>query len=90
MNLELESISLIKTCVKKFLPNAEIFIFGSRAKETNREFSDIDIAIKDQKINSTILAKIRFELEESSLPYKTDLVNYDEIAEEILGKVVEI
>ena len=90
MNLEKEFIFLIKNCVKKYLPEAQIFIFGSRAKKTNRQFSDIDIAIRSTKINSTALAKIRFELEESALPYKVDIVNYDELAEGILDKAMEI
>ncbi len=90
MNLEPELIPLIRTCIKKILPNAKIFIFGSRAKKTNRQFSDIDIAVKDQKINPATLAKIRFELEESALPHKFDLVNYDEIDAEILGEMEEI
>jgi predicted nucleotidyltransferase len=90
MNLEPEFIFLIKSCVKKNFPQAKIFIFGSRAKENNRKFSDIDIAIKDSKINSQKLAKTRFELEESNLPYKVDLVDYDELDEKILEKAIEL
>lgn len=90
MNLEPEFIFLIKNCVKKNFPQAKIFIFGSRAKENNRKFSDIDIAIKDSKINSQKLAKTRFELEESSLPYKVDLVDYDELDKKILEKAIEL
>lgn len=90
MNLEPEFISLIKNCVKKNFPQAKIFIFGSRAKENNRKFSDIDIAIKDSKINSQKLAKTRFELEESNLPYKVDLVDYNELDKKILEKAIEL
>ncbi len=90
MNLEPKFIFLIKSCIKKYFPEAKIFIFGSRAKETNRKFSDIDIAIKTSKINSKLLAKIRFELEESALPYKVDVVDYDELDEKILVRAVEI
>lgn len=90
MNLEKEFVLLIKNCVKKYFPNAKIFIFGSRAKENNRKFSDIDIAIKDSKINSQKLAKTRFELEESNLPYKVDLVDYDELDKKILEKAIEL
>lgn len=90
MNLEPEFIFLIKSCVKKNFPQAKIFIFGSRAKENNRKFSDIDIAIKDSKINSQKLAKTRFELEESNLPYKVDLVDYDELDKKILEKAIEL
>lgn len=90
MNLEEKYISLIKSCIYKTLPQAQIFIFGSRAKNTNQKFSDIDIAIKDKNLNQENLAKIRFELEESSLPYKIDIVNFDEIDKDILQGLIEI
>ena len=90
MNIESQHVLVIKNCIRKFLPEAKIFLFGSRAKETNYEFSDVDIAIKDPKINFAILAQIRFELEESDLPYKLDLVNYDELDEKILFNKIEL
>jgi len=52
-------------------------IFGSRARGNYRNSSDIDLAvwIKDSsKIN-----RIKFELEELPLPYKFDLVDYNNI-----------
>lgn len=90
MNLEPEFILLIKNSIKKYLPSANIFIFGSRARTTNRAFSDIDIAIKDPTINSDIIAQIKFELEESNLPYKFDVVNYDDLDELILTGAKEV
>jgi predicted nucleotidyltransferase len=90
MNLEPKFISLIKSIITKHLFQAEIFIFGSRAKGTNKEFSDIDIAIKSPNLDFTILANIKFDLEESDLPYKVDVVNYDELEEHILSQAVEI
>lgn len=90
MNLEEKFIFLIKNCVKKFLPEAKIFIFGSRAKKTNHKFSDIDIAIQSSEINSEILAQVKFELEESDLPYKVDIVDYNELDQKILDGKIEI
>ncbi len=90
MNLEHEFILLIKNGVRKLLPKAKVFIFGSRAKETNRKFSDIDIAIKDPDLNFKNLAAVRFELEESSLPYKVDVVNYNDLDAQVLSHAIEI
>lgn len=90
MNLESEFIFLIKNGVKKLLPKAKIFIFGSRAKETNRKFSDIDIAIKDPDLNFKSLAAVRFALEESGLPYKVDVVNYNDLDAQVLSHAIEI
>jgi predicted nucleotidyltransferase len=90
MNLEPEFAYLIKICIKKYFPDARIFVFGSRARETNRKFSDIDIAIKSSKITAQLLARARFELEESALPYKVDVVNYYDLDEKILHGAIEI
>ena len=90
MNSEKKFISLIKTTVDKHLRGAEVFLFGSRAKNTNQEFSDIDIAIKCSNLDFATLAKIRFDLEESYLPYKIDLVNYEDLNQKILEKSVKL
>ncbi len=90
MNLEQDFVLLIKDSVKKLLPQAKIFIFGSRAKETNHKFSDIDIAIKDPGLSFASLAAVRFALEESSLPYKVDVVNYGDLDAQILSGAIEI
>ena len=90
MNLEKKFASLIKTTIDKHLRGAEVFLFGSRAKNTNQEFSDIDIAIKCSNLDFATLAKIRFDLEESNLPYKIDLVDYDDLNQEILKKSVKL
>ena len=90
MNLEKKFASLIKTIIDKHLRGAEIFLFGSRAKNTNQEFSDIDIAIKCSNLDFATLAKIRFDLEESYLPYKIDLVNYEDLNQKILEKSVKL
>ena len=90
MNLEKKFASLIKTTIDKHLRGSEVFLFGSRAKNTNQEFSDVDIAIKCPNLDFATLAKIRFDLEESNLPYKIDLVNYDDLTPEILEKSVKL
>jgi predicted nucleotidyltransferase len=90
MNLEKKFASLIKATIDKHLHGAEVFLFGSRAKNTNQEFSDIDIAIKSPNLDFEALAKIRFDLEESNLPYKIDLVNYYDLNQEILEKSVKL
>lgn len=90
MNLEPEFINIIKENVKNILPQSEIFIFGSRANNNNKEFSDVDIAIKDPKLDSMKLAQIKYYLEESDLPYKTDVVNYNELDSEILVNSIKI
>jgi len=51
-------------------------IFRSRAKGTSKPGSDIDLSIMNMGANSNILHNLKNEFEESSLPYKVDLVDF--------------
>lgn len=66
----------------------KVYIFGSRASGKNRKNSDIDLAFKSKSsdLNKRI-QQLKNELEESSIPYKCDLVNWDEIIHEYLPSV---
>ena len=55
-------------------PKEHIYLFGSRARGDASAYSDIDIAIESNRALSSKLSQVRFELEESLIPYKVDLV----------------
>ena len=63
-------------------------IFGSRAKNTYKIGSDVDLAIW-QKPGSNVLAKIKADFEESSLPYFFDVLDYRTIANEKLRQEID-
>lgn len=57
----------------------EALIFGSRAKETYRKGSDVDIALKGRDA-SKICLEVSYKLnEETLLPYFFDILVYKEI-----------
>ena len=61
-------------------PDVEnVFIFGSRAKGTYKQGSDIDLAIMNEGVKDTVIGKMKSDFEDSSLPYTVDLVNYHTI-----------
>lgn len=58
----------------------EAVIFGSRAIGTQKNGSDIDIAIKGKDVSATVAAKIKSVCEEeSSIPFFFDFVAYQTI-----------
>jgi len=57
----------------------EAILFGSRAKGTNREGSDIDITLKGSTLNFQAIKKIELRLDEQLLPYEINLVLYKSI-----------
>jgi len=73
----------VKETVRKYLPAADfkIFIFGSRALDLHRPFSDVDLGILGPKmIPGNILIRIEEELENSRIPYEIDVVDLKRVS----------
>lgn len=85
-----KELSLIADTIHSVVPGACIKIFGSRAMDNFKPGSDIDIAIKDDnKISLRKLAMIKSKLEETNLPYFTDLLDYRSIKENDLKEHID-
>ena len=58
----------------------EAVIYGSRAIDTYKEASDVDIAIKGTKTDHSLAAKFKYQLEEEThLPFFFDITAYNTI-----------
>ena len=67
----------------------KVWVFGSRAKNQVKYNSDLDLAIEySDKIERKILRKIKFELEESKLAFKVDVLDLNNISEKF-KKIIE-
>ena len=56
-----------------------VFVFGSRIKGTSKQFSDLDICLKDP-IAPYDFEVLQEKFEKSDLPFKVDLVEYDRVS----------
>lgn len=68
----------IKQTVYKYLPaDYKVFIFGSRARGTNRKYSDVDIGLKGpQKISLKTIFRLKEEFFDSNIPYMVDVADF--------------
>lgn len=77
--------------LKKY-SDLKFYVFGSRANNLGREYSDIDIAYSGTTHRD--ITKLKNELEESNLSIKVDLVDLNAITEDfrkhIQNEMVEI
>lgn len=96
MNKERDE-KIIKGIIFKFLnpQEYEVFIFGSRATDKARKFSDYDVGIMGKKpLPGGMLAMIEEALEESDLPFIVDVVDFslvsDKFREVALSKVKKL
>ena len=78
-------LTLTRQILSKHLPsNATVWVFGSRAKGGARIFSDLDLMIDNnhQPLPLTILTQLLDEFEESDLPYKVDVLDWNGIGDD--------
>lgn len=67
----------------------EVVLYGSRAKGNYREGSDIDLALKGRSLNSTLLTRIEWDYDRLLLPWKLDLIVYDDIQNKDLKEHID-
>lgn len=70
----------ILKAISKYPEIEEAIIFGSRAMGNYKKGSDIDLALKGEKVDQRVVRRLSDELEEEyPLPYFFDIVNYNDI-----------
>lgn len=57
-------------------PTPQVFLFGS-CLDKSRSFRDIDVGLLGKSIDVNALYRTREKFEESLLPYKVDLVDFN-------------
>lgn len=84
---EQDKHSLIKI-ILSHLPNATIYLFGSRARHENTATSDIDLALDNGiKIDRFILSMIKEAIEESQIPFLVDIVDFNSISADLRDQI---
>lgn len=82
--------NIIIPIIRKYLPDAKIILYGSRARGDYYEGSDIDIALDaGYKIDRLIISKIIGGVEESRLPISFDIVDFWGISEDMQKEIIK-
>ena len=67
----------IKGIIHLICPNAAIYAFGSRVKDSAKPASDLDLIIKlDQEIELSDIIQIKEQMKVSRLPYSVDVSDW--------------
>ena len=69
----------IRNILQQYPHISRALLFGSRAKGTHRQGSDIDIALVGSGLDHRTLLTIQQQLDDLLLPVKIDLIRLDEI-----------
>ena len=86
---------MVRNILNRFVPDAEIIVFGSRIHGTAKPCSDLDLAIKaESSPDWKLLAEIKETFQESELSFRVDVLDWIDITESfrkaIKGKEYEI
>jgi len=69
--------AIIAAILKRLVPDAEVWAFGSRAKWIARDTSDLDLAlIADAPLPLSRMAELKEAFSESDVPFKVDVVDW--------------
>jgi len=85
-----KSYNLILSVLKNHPEIDEVIIFGSRVLGNYKNGSDIDIALKGEELTSSLVDKIKIELNETlPIPYYLDVVDYNSISNRELKEHID-
>lgn len=65
--------------VQHYLPNTEVWAYGSRVKFTAKSYSDLDLVVFASQEQELQVAQLQEALEESDLPFRVDLFIWNEV-----------
>lgn len=86
-----DTFPILKLILNKYLPGPDYkyFVFGSRALSKHRKFSDLDIGILGpSEIPGSILVQIKQDLNDSDIPYLTEVIDFSTVSEDFKKKAL--
>ena len=82
--------NIIMPIIERYVPEAKVILYGSRARGDFKEGSDIDIALDmGSKIDSSLISNITWDLEDSDLPIFFDIVDFSKMTENMKKNILK-
>ena len=89
LDVRADHLNLVQEILRKFVPDREVWAFGSRAKWLAKEYSDLDLCIVGETpLGFRVLGLLEEAFDESDLPYKVDIVDWATTSESF-RKIIE-
>lgn len=81
---------ILDICSKRLGANYELYLFGSRARGDDNPASDIDLAVKLPRdtLHGAVLLTLAEDFEASTIPFKIDFLDIDNISKEIKNSIL--
>jgi len=81
INLAPRYLASVKKILRKHFPDCEVRVFGSRATSKVKAYSDLDLVVMGSaKLATKDLYALKDELEESDLPIRVEVLDWNAIS----------
>ncbi|MSP53183.1 MAG: nucleotidyltransferase domain-containing protein [Gammaproteobacteria bacterium] len=82
LDLKDEQLNIVRHILQTYIPDYQVWAFGSRVKGTARKYSDLDlVVISQESLSLAIHADLAEAFSESDLPFKVDIVDWTTTSE---------
>ena len=89
-NLDEKTKNKIIAIVSALIPDARIYLFGSRARGTNSEWADIDIALDAGKLlDGRDVYELSSMFKESLIKYNIDIVDFYQVSDVMRSEILQ-
>ncbi|RKD20447.1 hypothetical protein BCY91_02190 [Pelobium manganitolerans] len=85
-------LKIVKEIILKRVPlrDYSVFLFGSRARATNHDKSDIDVGVwGNAPLSKFLKSDLQDELDESIVPYKIDVIDFYKASDEFKAQALQ-
>ena len=90
LELSTTELATVKAILARHVPDAEVWVFGSRATGQSKKYSDLDLCIKaNHPLGLDVMSALAEDFSESDLPWKVDIVDWWCVSDEfraIIGR----
>ena len=89
VDLRPDQLATVRAILQAEVPECEVWAFGSRAKWTARDSSDLDLAlVASERLPLSKIGRLRESFKDSYLPVKVDVVDIHRVSDEF-RKIIE-
>lgn len=84
-----DHLRMVRAILQKHVPQYDVWAFGSRAKWTAKDYSDLDLCVvSDKPLSFSLLGAMAEDFSDSDLPWKVDVVDWATTSESF-RKIIE-
>jgi type I restriction enzyme S subunit len=90
IDLDSETRNKVEVLIRRFLPNDEVRLVGSRARAGAKRHADIDLLVmRSRPLTLRERALLGTAFEESDIPFKVDVIEWSSLSPDFRRRLME-